>query len=104
MNTIIKMLLELLYYFPIVNLLNLGAYLCLEYISDEESFVERIKANMASFAWWSIDKYNTCKDLCDRHIVPLFGLDDGNQHKYLCYNKTTQETSLLHDTFHRNVR
>ena len=92
------MFLELLYYFPIVTLLNLGAYLCLEYISDEETFVERMKANMASIVWWSIDKYNSCKGIFERYIVPLFGVDECIQYKYLCYNKITQETSLLHDT------
>lgn len=86
------MLFELLCYFPIVNIINLGIFLFLEYISDSDMFMDNIKTYAINISLWGIEKYTICKDLCMKYIYPYIReyLEE-QQTKYTYYNKHTRE-------------
>lgn len=85
------MFFELLYYYPLVNIINLGIFLLLEYVSDTEMFTENIKNYGIKVGLWTINKYHTCKDLCMKYIYPYIKpyLDESVP-KYSYFNKQTQ--------------
>ena len=61
---------ELLFYIPLVNIINLGIFMLLEYISDQKMFVDNMKNYFVRTTLWSIEKYNDCKDLFMTHVYP----------------------------------
>jgi len=86
------MLFELLYYFPLVNIINLGIFLLLEYVSDQDMFTENLKNYGIQVSLWAIEKYHTCKDLYMKYVYPYVKpYLQGELPIFTYYNINTQE-------------
>ena len=85
-----------LYYFPIVNLFNLGIYFLLEYLTDDTMFIDNMKTTALNVGLWGVEKYTVLKDIYNKHVYPyvkkVYAPNEGN---IVYYNKTTRESDVV---------
>lgn len=82
---------SILYYYPIVNIFNLGVYFLLEYLTDQEMFADNIKATALNVGLWAVEKYTVLKDIYLKRIHPHISfLYENNEGNIICYNKNTK--------------